>query len=792
MIKKNYLDVYKKYEFDLQKIREELGLEKLKIFDSFCGIGALHQSFKEFGFPIELIGVSEVDVDVIISYAIGHVKGYLESENTFNYPSEPEMREYLMNINVGWDFKKKKSSIPRLKKDKLYKCYRACIMMNNLGDISTLDPNEIEDFDMFNFSFPCFLPGTLILTKDGYKNIEDIKENDYVLTHTNSYKRVVKPMSNYVDGSIYKIKTMCATDTYVTGNHPFYVRERYKEWNNDMRRYVRKFKKPEWVEAKKLSKDYYVGVAINKASEYPNWDGVEINSTWAKYGHKKKLNNINKYFNNEDFWWIVGRYIGDGYVQSNIDYKNTKIYNLYITCAKEELHEVTDVLDRLNIINNDFKYKYYDGRSVYKIRIANVEFAIFLQQFGKYAKNKHLTGTILNLPKKELKGFLDGYMSADGCFSQNLRKASTISHRLIYDIAQCEAKVYNMPYSIYFAKRKKTTVIEGRLVNQNDSYSIVWKDNVKKQDKAFYEDGYIWCPINGVEKVDYDGLVYNMEVEEDNSYVANGIIVHNCTNISVSGKQEGFKDEDGKITSSGLYVYGINVIKAKKPKFIMIENVKNLIQKKFINDFYDIVKEIEELGYKCYYPIGKDKPTCLNAKDYGIPQNRERIFVICIRNDIPINLEFPKGFDSGLRLKDILEEQVDEIFYLSQEIQNRFKRNNSKDVMSNKVNTVGTTAPEFRTIGQRDIVYGINGVMGTLVATDYKQPKQIIDVSNNKVRKLTPKECWRLMGFRDEFIDKCIDYGISNSSLYKQAGNSIVVTVLYFIFRELFKDYIIN
>ena len=419
MIKKNYLDVYKKYEFDLQKIREELGLEKLKIFDSFCGIGALHQSFKEFGFPIELIGVSEVDVDVIISYAIGHVKGYLESENTFNYPSEPEMREYLMNINVGWDFKKKKSSIPRLKKDKLYKCYRACIMMNNLGDISTLDPNEIEDFDMFNFSFP-------------------------------------------------------------------------------------------------------------------------------------------------------------------------------------------------------------------------------------------------------------------------------------------------------------------------------------------------------------------------------------CTNISVSGKQEGFKDEDGKITSSGLYVYGINVIKAKKPKFIMIENVKNLIQKKFINDFYDIVKEIEELGYKCYYPIGKDKPTCLNAKDYGIPQNRERIFVICIRNDIPINFEFPEGFDNGIRLKDILEEQVDEIFYLSQEIQNRFKRNNSKDVMSNKVNTVGTTAPEFRTIGQRDIVYGINGMMGTLVATDYKQPKQIIDVSNNKVRKLTPKECWRLMGFRDEFIDKCIDYGISNSSLYKQAGNSIVVTVLYFIFRELFKDYIIN
>ena len=502
----NYLDIYEKYEFNLSKLKEELGIDKLKVFDSFCGIGALHQAFKELGFPIELIGTSEIDIDAIISYTIGHVEGYLESENTFNYPSEPEMREYLMSINVGWDFKKEKSSIPRLKKDKLYKCYRACIMINNLGDISILDPNEIEDFDMFNFSFP-------------------------------------------------------------------------------------------------------------------------------------------------------------------------------------------------------------------------------------------------------------------------------------------------------------------------------------------------------------------------------------CTNISVSGKQEGFEDENGKITSSGLYVYGINIIKAKKPKFIMIENVKNLIQKKFINDFYDIVKEIEELGYKCYYPMKKDKPTCLNAKDYGIPQNRERIFVICIRNDIHINLEFPEGFDNGLRLKDMLEDEVDDKFYLSQEIQNRFKRNDVEDKENNNINTVGTTAPEFRTIGQRDIVYGTNGIMSTLVATDYKQPKQILDQEtykqkrigglfdtekqrrqagsiwdkeylsptidtaqggyrmpciteeelpkvceqrkdeglrffkddvcgtlrtidscgdkriielDYKIRKLTPTECWRLMGFRDEFIDKCIDYGISNSALYKQAGNSIVVTVLYCIFRELFKDYIVK
>ncbi len=548
-----------------------------------------------------------------------------------------------------------------------------------------------------------------------------------------------------------------------------------------------------------------------------------------------------------------------------------------------------------------------------------------------------------------------------------------------------------------------------------------------------------------------------------------------CQDISISGKQKGLLNEDGSPTRSGLIKYGIEIIKNKKPKYIMIENVKNLIGKKFINDFYSIVNEIESYGYKCYYPKKENgQPICLNAKDYGIPQNRERIYVICIRNDIddknfnfpkkenaikdipnlvggigdinfgkqyrqgnrvydseniamcllsqPLgnnggnsylykvkntsnNFNFPKGFDSGLRLKDVLEENVDNKYYLSQEVQNRFKRNDIEDVDRNELNIVGTTAPDFRTIGDRDKTYGTNGIMSTLLMTDYKQPKQILEETNKiiklnipqivklrkypvdieklktilkdskkviglsnkqiskilhqpltkvehwfrsdkcfsipdseiwqelkeilniitnefdksittfievegkfekanrvyltngiaptittldgekileetnkkefgiltdetnknffidkynriqsfdikenyiqwdtsgkgsnsqqdrayyqdklsptlsccnsngdksqvilankediketnlatdyRIRKLTPKECWRLMGFRDECIDRSIEIGISDSQLYKQAGNSIVVNVLYYIFKELFKNHII-
>ena len=120
----------------------------------------------------------------------------------------------------------------------------------------------------------------------------------------------------------------------------------------------------------------------------------------------------------------------------------------------------------------------------------------------------------------------------------------------------------------------------------------------------------------------------------------------------------------------------------------MIENVKGLIQKKFINDFHDIVNEIESLDYNCYYPKKDNgQPTCLNAKDYGIPQNRERIFVICIRKDVDNGgFNFPQGFDNGIRLKDLLEDKVDDKYYLSQDIQNRFKLNGNQDINHNKCN----------------------------------------------------------------------------------------------------------
>lgn len=190
-----------------------------------------------------------------------------------------------------------------------------------------------------------------------------------------------------------------------------------------------------------------------------------------------------------------------------------------------------------------------------------------------------------------------------------------------------------------------------------------------------------------------------------------------CQDISQAGKQKGFTDESGEHTRSGLFFEALRIIQGTKPKYAIAENVKALVGKKFKTEFSIVLDSLEKSGYNNYYKV-------LNAKDYGIPQNRERVFIVSIRKDIDDNsFAFPQPFELKTRLKDLLEDEVDEKYYLSEKILQRLQITDN----TFSKNIIGTTKPEFRTIGQRDSVFNPNGVMGTLVATDYKQPKQILE-----------------------------------------------------------------
>lgn len=271
--------------------------------------------------------------------------------------------------------------------------------------------------------------------------------------------------------------------------------------------------------------------------------------------------------------------------------------------------------------------------------------------------------------------------------------------------------------------------------------------------------------LHDVTKVD------SLDILDDVDFITYGFP---CQDISNAGKQKGFTDENSNRTRSGLFFEALRIIEEFQPKFAIAENVKALTSKKFTEEFKTVLESLEEAGYNNYWQV-------LNAKDYGIPQNRERVFIISIRKDIDKGFTFPTPIPLELRLKDLLEDEVDEKYYLSEKMLEKLTYNeNVKDSDIVKIANLNKG-------GQKGDVISPDGICTSLTATDYKQPKQIVEPI--RIRKLTPTECYKLQGFTAEDCKKASDAGVSNSQLYKQAGNSICVSVLEAIYKSLGERY---
>lgn len=344
-----------------------------------------------------------------------------------------------------------------------------------------------------------------------------------------------------------------------------------------------------------------------------------------------------------------------------------------------------------------------------------------------------------------------------------------------------------------------------------------------------------------------------------------------CQDISLSGRQKGFTDENGDLTRSGLFFEALYIIEQTKPKIAIAENVKALTSKKFTAEFKIVLDSLNDAGYKNYWAL-------LNSKDYGIPQNRERVFIISIRNDIDHGFQFPEKYELKLRLRDLLEDTVDEQYYLSDKMLAYFIRNNELQKAKGNgfrfeptdgngicgtINTAFETRMQdtfikesvpvqeedyliiggmqkHQSVKKDGICTTLTASMGTggeyvpmVIANDeclpikeatkkgYKEAHegdyvnlqfpnsetrrgrvgeqiantllcndaQGVVLEDLRIRKLTPKECFRLMGFDDKDCDVLVENKISNTQLYKMAGNSIVVDVLEEIFVELLNQY---
>jgi DNA (cytosine-5)-methyltransferase 1 len=305
-----------------------------------------------------------------------------------------------------------------------------------------------------------------------------------------------------------------------------------------------------------------------------------------------------------------------------------------------------------------------------------------------------------------------------------------------------------------------------------------------------------------------------------------------CQDFSLAGERKGLEGDRSSLVQEVFRLIR-ETPEEYRPKYLLYENVKGMLSSNKGFDFFKILFEMASLSYDTI------RYSILNSKDFGVPQNRERVFTIGFKKGESNEFEFPVKQKLSIRLKDILESEVDRKYYVSEEYHRRLIVNQTNSIIKqpphgDEIKIVGTTVnPEAKGTNFRHWVHDTDGIIGALTACDYKQPRQILVRENTKkgyaeayegdgirldhiggstgrarvqpqrsntlttgshagviekgfkIRRLTPKECWRLQGVPDTITDKVISSGIIDTHMYRGAGDACTVNVIYEIAKRL-------
>lgn len=265
-----------------------------------------------------------------------------------------------------------------------------------------------------------------------------------------------------------------------------------------------------------------------------------------------------------------------------------------------------------------------------------------------------------------------------------------------------------------------------------------------------------------------------------------------CQSFSMMGKQKGFNDVRGNV-----FFNIIKILKIKKPKFVLLENVKNLISHNKGNTIKIIEHEIRNIGYKKFFF------SVLNTENFDLAQKRNRVFIFATTEDLPIQFEFneKKIIENFKYLKtslisqkstlDILAKDVEDKYYLSETLKPTILANGSKNFKSkSEINQLiarpltATMVKMHRACQDNYFSYEFLNAENPLeyLKKNFSKEEQI----KHRIRKLTPHEAFLLQGFDRIFVDNAIKNGVSNHQLYKQAGNAVSVNTVYAVLHYLF------
>ena len=454
--------------------------------------------------------------------------------------------------------------------------------MKHYGDITQLHGDKLEPVDLIVGGSPCFPAGTLVLTEKGYLPIEDVLDGMMVLTHLGRWRKVTATGHKtgetvILRGNHYGLEC--------TPNHPIYSANEKHVYPtiNGKRGHLRKLLDKVWVPAESMNK---------RLCAVPNRvDSLPIAE--PKYSDKKYVSSQNlmpEY--TADFFYFVGRWLGDGWVRNGQRSGRPEGQTggvIYICDSHDKVDELMRTVAKISE-----KYGVEKCKTTTKCRFTSLVLCNWLvENFGKGAANKTMPGWVFGLPEEYRLALLQGLIDSDGYKLKGLDdsyRIVTVSKQLAESI-RLLAEISGYSTTVHFTKVQPTKEIEGRTVNQKDWYSVVMeKGKIRKHLK---DDLHGWYRVRSVTPTNEVKTVYNLTVEEDNSYIADGIVVHNCQDLSVAGKRKGLAGE-----RSGLFMDMIRVIKEMRnatnglyPTYALWENVVGSYSSNDGRDFAAVLTE---------------------------------------------------------------------------------------------------------------------------------------------------------------------------------------------------------
>lgn len=281
----------------------------------------------------------------------------------------------------------------------------------------------------------------------------------------------------------------------------------------------------------------------------------------------------------------------------------------------------------------------------------------------------------------------------------------------------------------------------------DSGYEVIWANDFDKYACQTYNS-------NNAKSIMHYGDITKIPVQDipEHDVLIGGFP---CQPFSMMGHEKGFEDTRGTLFFRIAEIISYQIEHNRAPKVIVLENVRRLLTHDNKNTFKTIKRTLENLGYKVFYEV-------LNSADYGVPQVRNRLFIVCFLNK-EVNFQFPSKQELRLDMHGILEKEVDEKYYLSEKIK--------KTILSN--GTGGYIAKSEINLSPARPLCASMAKMHRACQDNYYSEAYILGNGNNdRIRRLTPRECARLQGFDDNFIIE-----VSDAQAYKQFGNAVTVNV---------------